>query len=167
MRLIIVLAAALALAACVKPADKGSVPAASVSADAAAFLARNGKAPGVVVTPSGLQYRIIRSGPQAGLKPKRGDDIKINYEGALLDGTVFDSTYQTGVPRVMPLNGLVEGWMEALPMMRPGDEWELWIPPEIGYGDGSGDGTIPPGAVLHFRVELIDVLPAPETIGRG
>ena len=57
--------------------------------------------------------------------------------------------------------------MEALPMMRPGDEWELWIPPELGYGDGSGDGTIPPGAVLHFRVELIDVLAAPETIGRG
>jgi peptidylprolyl isomerase/FKBP-type peptidyl-prolyl cis-trans isomerase FklB len=84
--------------------------------------------------------------------------VKVNYEGALLDGTVFDSTYQRGEPAVFGVTGLIPAWTEALQLMRPGDEWELVTPPELGYGD-AGAGPIPPGAVLKFRIELIAISP--------
>ena len=132
-----------------------------------AFLAKNAKAPGVVVLPSGLQYRVLRAGPAAGPHPAQGDEIKVHYEGKLLDGTVFDSTLASGQPAVMPLDHLVPGWMEALPLMRPGDEWELFIPANLGYGDeGAGGGQIPPGAVLVFKLQLLGVLAQPKT-GQG
>ncbi len=129
-----------------------------------AFLAKNAKARGVVVLPSGLQYRILRSGPAAGAHPAQGDEIKVHYEGKLVDGAVFDSTLASGQPAVMPLDHLVPGWMEALPLMRPGDEWELYVPSKLGYGDeGAGGGQIPPGAVLIFKLQLLGVLPQPKT----
>jgi len=155
--------AGVALAACNKAKDK---PAPMLAGTAKAFLDKNGKLPGVVTTKSGLQYKILRSGPAAGLHPKRGDEVKVNYEGSLATGEVFDSSYQRGAPVAMTLSGLVPGWLEALPMMRPGDEWMLWLPPELGYGE-NGQGPIPPGSVLIFKLELIDVLPDESRVGRA
>jgi FKBP-type peptidyl-prolyl cis-trans isomerase len=119
-----------------------------------AFLTANAHAPGVHVTPSGLQYKIISSGPVDGARPKLTDDVKVNYEGKLLDGTIFDSTYKRGASATFSLSGLISGWIEALQMMRPGDVWELYVPAELGYGD-DGAPQIPPGSVLEFRIELV------------
>ena len=159
-RLMICAAVAAALAGCHKALpDQGP--------QAQAFLAQNAKKPGVHVLPDGLQYQVVRSGPADGLRPQRGDEVKVNYEGKLVDGTIFDSSYQRGVPAAMPLNGLIKAWQEALPMMRPGDEWILYVPPSLGYGDEGAGGTIPPGAALIFRIELIGVLPAEGRIQNG
>ena len=154
---------ALALGACAR-APAPATPTASKAGSA--FLARNAVAPGVRVTRSGLQYRILHSGPAAGLRPKPADEVKVNYEGKLLDGEVFDSSYARGMPVVMTLRELVPGWVEALRLMRPGDEWQLFVPPSLGYGD-KGAGPIPPGAVLVFKLELIDVLPDASSVGRA
>jgi FKBP-type peptidyl-prolyl cis-trans isomerase len=123
----------------------------------AAFLAANAKAPGVVTLPSGLQYKVITSGPKTGPSPKLGDIIKVHYEGKLLDGTVFDSSFERGQAAIMPADGLVPGWMEALPMMHVGDEWTLYLPAALGYGDRAA-GPIPPGSVMVFRLQLIGML---------
>jgi peptidylprolyl isomerase/FKBP-type peptidyl-prolyl cis-trans isomerase FklB len=155
------LAAAVALAACAKPA-----PAPDVAAAGKIFLAQNAHAPGVVTTPSGLQYRVLHSGPATGLRPKLADEVKVNYEGKLIDGEVFDSSYQRGAPVAMTVRELVPGWREALQLMRPGDEWLLYLPAKLGYGD-KGAGPIPPGAVLVFKLELIDVLPDASSVGRA
>jgi FKBP-type peptidyl-prolyl cis-trans isomerase len=132
----------------------------------AAFLARNARAPGMHLTKSGLQYRVLRSGPADGPRPRPADEVKVAYEGKLLDGQVFDSSYARGAPVVMTLRDLVPGWVEALQLMRPGDEWLLYVPPSLGYGE-TGAGPIPPGAVLVFRIELIGVLPDPSSVGRA
>jgi FKBP-type peptidyl-prolyl cis-trans isomerase FklB len=129
-------------------------------------MAKNAHAAGVIVTASGLQYRILHSGPAAGLKPKPDDEVKVNYEGKLLDGEVFDSTYERGAPAVLTARGLIPGWVEALQRMRPGDEWLLYVPAKLGYGD-KGAGPIPPGSVLVFKLELIDVLPSATSVGRA
>ena len=126
------------------------------------------KAAGVVTLPSGLQYKIVRSGPASGAKPHAGDEVKVHYEGKLLDGTVFDSSYERGVPAAMPLDALIPAWIEALQLMRPGDEWVLYVPPALGYGEeGAGGGQIPGNSVLIFRIELIGVLPGPGSIAQG
>jgi len=122
-----------------------------------AFLATNAKAPGVVVLPSGLQYKILTSGPKTGPSPKLGDIIKVHYEGKLLDGTVFDSSFERKQSAIMPLDGLVQAWLEALPMMKVGDEWVLYVPPELGYGDRDV-GPIPAGSVMTFRLQLLGML---------
>jgi len=127
--------------------------------EGAAFLARNGKLPDVHTTASGLQYRVVRSGPVSGLRPKPADEVKVHYEGKLLDGHVFDSSYERGAPAVMQLRGLIPAWVEALQLMRPGDTWQLFVPPKLGYGEKGAGDEIPPNAVLVFRIELIDVLP--------
>lgn len=135
-------------------------PPASVSAAAMAgqaFLATNAKAPGVVVLPSGLQYKVLTSGPKTGPSPKLGDIIKVHYEGKLLDGTVFDSSFERKQSAIMPLDGLVQAWLEALPMMKVGDEWVLYVPPELGYGDRDV-GPIPAGSVMTFRLQLLGML---------
>jgi FKBP-type peptidyl-prolyl cis-trans isomerase len=131
-----------------------------------AFLAQNAHADGVHVTRSGLQYRVLRSGPATGIRPKPADEVKVNYEGKLLDGEVFDSSYQRGVPVVMTVRELVPGWIEALQLMRPGDEWLLYVPPSLGYGD-KGAGPIPPNSVLVFKLELIDVAPDPSSVQKA
>ncbi len=153
---------ALALCACT-PAPRLSAGASNAGK---AFLARNAAAPDVHVTKSGLQYRILRSGPVTGLRPKPADEVKVNYEGKLLDGEVFDSSYARGQPVAMTVRDLVPGWIEALQLMRPGDEWLLYVPPSLGYGE-KGAGPIPPGAVLVFKLELIDVLPDASSVGRA
>jgi FKBP-type peptidyl-prolyl cis-trans isomerase len=108
----------------------------------------------------------VRSGPASGLRPQKGDLIKVHYEGKLLDGEVFDSSYDRGAPAAMPLEHLIPGWMEALPLMRPGDEWILYVPPNLGYG-AEGQGRIPPNSALIFRIELIDMLPGPGRVQQG
>lgn len=169
-KLMISVAAALALAACQpKSATNagGQGPVAGDQAKASKeFLAKNAKEPGVVTLPDGLQYKIIHSGPTTGLKPHINDEVKVNYEGKLIDGTTFDSSYERGTPAAMPLKGLVKAWQEALQQMRPGDVWMLYVPPELGYGP-EGQGPIPPNAVLVFKIELIDFLPGPGSIQNG
>ena len=158
---ILAAAAALSLAGCRQaPAqvDQGAA--------AQAFLAANAKAAGVVTLPSGLQYRIVRSGPPAGAHPHLQDEVKVNYEGKLIDGKVFDSSYARGQPAAMPLQNLIPGWIEALQLMRPGDEWILYVPPALGYG-AEGNEAIPPGSALIFRIELLDFLPGPGSAGQG
>jgi FKBP-type peptidyl-prolyl cis-trans isomerase len=154
-----------ALGACGKAA--APAPPAGSPSDGAAFLAENGKKPGVITTRSGLEYKIIRSGPATGLRPKPADDVKVNYEVKLLGGhEPIDSSYDRGAPAVFTLDrGLVPGWVEVLQLMRPGDEWTVWLPPKLGYGE-EGKGPVPPNSVLEFRMELIDVLPAPGSVGR-
>lgn len=149
-------ALALVLAACGKP--KTHAFTAADSPDGAAFLAKNAKEPGVTVLADGLQYKVVHAGDAAGASPKKGDDIKINYEGTLLSGEVFDSSFKRGPPDVMPLEQLVPGWMEALPKMHVGDEWILYLPAKLGYGE-RGQGPIPPNSVLVFRIQLLGVLP--------
>jgi FKBP-type peptidyl-prolyl cis-trans isomerase len=122
-----------------------------------AFLERNAKAPGVVSLPSGLQYKVVTSGPKDGPSPKLGDIIKVNYEGKLLNGTVFDSSFARGRAAIMPADGLIQGWLEALPLMHVGDEWTLYIPSELGYGPRDM-GEIPPDSVLIFRLKLEGML---------
>jgi FKBP-type peptidyl-prolyl cis-trans isomerase FklB len=154
------LAAALALASStLAMAAPAPTPAAAAPADPASFLAQNAKTPGVIVLPSGLQYKVVKSGDPKGPSPKAGDAIKVNYEGRLVDGTVFDSSFQRGKAALMPLGGLIPAWMEALPHMHPGDEWILYAPPELGYGP-DGQGPIPPNSVLVFRIQLVGMLSA-------
>jgi FKBP-type peptidyl-prolyl cis-trans isomerase len=129
------------------------------AAKSEAFLAANAKLPGIVTLPSGLQYKIVHSGPANAASPKPGDVIKVNYEGALVDGTVFDSSFQRGKPALMPLGNLVPAWMEALPLMHVGDEWMLYVPPALGYGP-EGRGPIPPASVMVFRLQLLGMLSA-------
>ena len=122
-----------------------------------AFLEKNAKAPGVVTLPSGLQYKIVTSGPKTGPSPKLGDIVKVHYEGKLLDGAVFDSSFQRGKAAIMPADGLIQGWLEALPLMHVGDEWTLYIPSDLGYGPRDM-GEIPPDSVLVFRLQLLGML---------
>ena len=158
--LTICVAATLALAACHKPAAPDQ------SAAARAFLAKTAKEPGVHVLPSGLEYKVVHEGAATGLRPHLNDEVKLMYEGKLIDGTVFDSSYERGQPVVFTPKDLIKGWQEALQLMRPGDEWILYVPPDLGYG-AEGNEKIPPGSALIFRLELIDVLPGPGTIQAG
>jgi peptidylprolyl isomerase/FKBP-type peptidyl-prolyl cis-trans isomerase FklB len=135
------IAAALALAAChPKPSETASAANATAPQDSKptpqgqAFLETTAKKPGVHALPDGLLYEVVQSGPATGSHPQKGDEIKVNYEGKLVDGTVFDSSYERGQPAAMPLERLVPGWEEALPLMRPGDVWMLYLPPKLGYG---------------------------------
>ena len=146
----LVLATTLAFGGCAK-----STPAADPNAGKT-FLAQNAKAADIHTTPSGLQYRILQSGPASGAHPTGDGEVKVNYEGKLLDGTVFDSSYARGVPAVLSVEQLIPGWQEALKLMRPGDVWLIYLPPELAYGDRDA-GPIPPGSVLAFKLELIAV----------
>ena len=140
---------ALSLSAC------GQSKEAIANMDAAkTFMANNAKAEGVKTLPSGVQYKIVTSGPADGTSPKKSDEVKVHYEGKLLSGEIFDSSFQRGAPATFPLGGLIPAWVEALQQMKPGDEWLLYVPPEQGYG-AQGAGPIPPNSVLIFRIQLI------------
>ena len=117
------------------------------------FLTRNARAPGVVTTASGLQYKVLT--PGKGAHPTDADVALINYEGKLLDGTTFDKSQQ---PTPMPVKGVVPGFSEALKLMQKGGKYRIWIPAKLGYGE-KGAGPIPANANLVFDVELIDFLP--------
>ncbi len=153
MRRIALLTAAVALSAC------GAHSQTSTPGGSAAFMTKTAKEPGVISLPDGLEYKIVKSGPASGAMPKLGDEVKVNYEGKLTDGTVFDSSYKGGEPVVFPVGGLVPAWNEALQLMKPGDVWILYVPPALGYGP-EGKGPIPPDSVMVFKLELLGVLPA-------
>lgn len=123
------------------------------------FLVRNAAAKNVVTTPSGLQYFIVRSGPPTGTRPAGSDVVTFDYEGKLVTGETFDSSYERGTPLTGPIDGFVPGFTEALKLMRPGDEWIVWIPPALGYGDRA-TGPIPANSVLRFKMALHSVTPA-------
>ena len=156
-KLLVLALAALSLASCGKPKAKGGAEDPAVAASNA-WLVKNAKDPLVKTTPSGLQYKILRSGPVDGPRPRLGDEVKVNYEGSLIDGTVFDSSYERGTPIDFTVGTVVPGWNEALQLMRPGDVWYLYLSPQLGYGP-EGKGPIPPNAVMEFKVELLGVLP--------
>ena len=123
------------------------------------FLVRNAAAKRVVTTPSGLQYYVVKSGPATGRSPVDGDTVNFDYEGKLTTGEVFDSSFARGEPLVGGVGDFVPGFTEALKLMRPGDEWIVWIPPALGYGD-KASGPIPANSVLRFRLALHSVTPA-------
>lgn len=152
------LAAAPVLTACGKSQAQSAPGAGVEAAKGRRFLDNNAKQPGVVTLPSGLQYKVVRSGPETGPHPGPRDEVKVHYEGTLLDGTVFDSTLQSGQPAVLEIGGLIKGWQEALPLMRPGDEWLLYVPAKLAYGEKGAGGVIPPNATLVFRMQLLGVL---------
>jgi FKBP-type peptidyl-prolyl cis-trans isomerase FklB len=141
----------------VAAAVPGNVPPAT--ADGPDFLARNAAAKGIVTTGSGLQYFIVRSGPETGARPKATDTVSFDYEGKLLNGETFDSSYTEGHPLSGQVNKFVPGFSEALQLMRPGDEWIVWIPPALGYG-AKAVGPIPANSVLRFKLVLHSVTPA-------
>ncbi|ATQ40901.1 FKBP-type peptidyl-prolyl cis-trans isomerase [Caulobacter mirabilis] len=166
-RSLIVALAGLTLVACNRgPAEIDPALIQANAATAAAFMEKTAKEPGVQKLPSGVLYQIIAKGPGTGVSPKPADDIKVHYEGKLISGEVFDSSYQRGAPAVMQLRGLIPAWVEALQQMKPGDQWILYVPPEQGYG-AQGGGPIPPNSVLIFKIELVDVLPAAGTTALG
>ena len=119
-----------------------------------AFLAENAKKDGVVVLPSGLQYTVLREGTLR--KPKATDSVECHYEGRLIDGTVFDSSYKRGQPATFRCNQVIKGWTEALQLMPEGSTWELYIPYDLAYGE-RGNQSIPPYATLIFKVEVLKV----------
>ncbi|HEV7341231.1 MAG TPA: FKBP-type peptidyl-prolyl cis-trans isomerase [Sphingopyxis sp.] len=148
------LAAALS-AGLVAPPTKAAKP-----GDGAAFLAENARKDGVVVLP-GLQYRILTSGPADGEHPKLSGMVTVHYEGRLPSGEIFDSSFARGEPATLKGRSVILGWQAILRMMRPGDEWEVWIPAELAYG-AKGAGPIPPNTPIVFRIRLISFEPAPE-----
>ena len=120
------------------------------------FLEKNKTASGVKTTPSGLQYAVTASGAGDGPMPSAASIVQVNYEGKLLDGTVFDSSVQRGEPVEFPVNGVIPGWVEALQLMPQGSKWELYIPSDLAYGP-AGQQSIPPASTLIFEVELLEV----------
>lgn len=152
--------ATLSLPACADPRADADL------AKSNAFLAANAKLPGVVVLPSGLQYKVIAAGPAGGASPLATDRVLVKYEARLMDGTVIDSSYERGQPAVFTVGELIPAWTEALQKMRPGDSWMLYAPPSLAYGV-SGKGPVPPNSALVFKIELLAVLPRDASVGDG
>jgi len=119
------------------------------------FLAANKSKEGVVILPSGLQYKILTEG--TGPKPTASDTVVCNYRGTLISGAEFDSSYKRGQPASFPVNGVIKGWTEALQRMPVGSKWQLFVPAELGYGDRGAGADIGPGATLIFEVELLSI----------
>lgn len=142
-----------------KMAKKMEQQAAENSRKSAQFLAKNADKPGVIKTESGLQYTIITKG--SGDKPEADSRVTVNYTGKLLDGTVFDSSYERNAPATFRVDQVIAGWQEALQLMQEGAEWKLYIPPRLGYGArGAPGGGIGPNELLIFDVKLEKTLPA-------
>lgn len=123
--------------------------------DGEKFLAENAKREGVKVTASGLQYEILE--PSLGQKPKATDTVRVHYEGTLIDGTVFDSSYRRGESITFPLNGVIAGWTEGLQLMSIGSKYKFFIPYNLAYGERGAGQSIPPYAALIFTVELLGI----------
>jgi FKBP-type peptidyl-prolyl cis-trans isomerase FklB len=124
--------------------------------EADAFLAQNAKREGVQTTASGLQYRVLRQGN--GPSPTLTDSVRCNYRGSLLDGTEFDSSAQHGGPAEFPVRGVIPGWTEALQKMKVGDKWQLFVPPNLAYGENPPGAPIEANSLLVFEIELLEVL---------
>jgi FKBP-type peptidyl-prolyl cis-trans isomerase len=123
--------------------------------DGEAFLAANKKKEGVITMPSGLQYKVLAAGK--GKSPKATDTVTVNYKGTLIDGTEFDSSYKRGKPASFPLNQVIPGWTEAVQLMKEGAKWELYLPPNLAYGERGAGANIGGNATLIFVVELLSI----------
>lgn len=121
------------------------------------FLKANKAKEGVVETKSGLQYKVVKKGQ--GAKPTPTDTVKVQYKGTLLDGKEFDSSYKRNEPAVFQVNQVIAGWQEAMPLMETGSTLELYIPPDLAYGDRGAPPVIEPGSMLVFQVELLEIQP--------
>jgi len=119
------------------------------------FLATNKTKDGVKTLPSGLQYKVLAEGK--GAQPKPTDQVVVNYRGTLVDGTEFDSSYKRGEPVTIPVNEVIKGWSEALPLMKTGAKWQLFVPAALAYGENGAGREVPPNAALIFEVELVSV----------
>ena len=161
-----VLAMATALAACGRDgAASGDSQAAENLREAEFFMTSNARAEGVQTLPSGVQYKVLQAGPAGGERPDGNDLVRVDYEGSLTNGTVFDSSFERGQPAVFTVEdgisgSVIAGMRDALQHMSVGDEWLVYIPPAIGYGE-AGAGEIPPNSVLIFRLKLLEVAPVP------
>jgi FKBP-type peptidyl-prolyl cis-trans isomerase FklB len=127
-------------------------------AKAAEFAQANGRKQGVTTRPSGLQYEVIRAG--AGGSPTLDDTVVAHYRGTHIDGREFDATDPQGEPASFPLRGVVPGWQEALPLMKTGAKWRIYVPPQLGYGEEGSPPVIEPNELLIFEIELVKILPA-------
>jgi FKBP-type peptidyl-prolyl cis-trans isomerase FklB len=124
-------------------------------AEGEVFLAENGKKEGVVTLPSGLQYKVLAAGN--GKSPNPTDNVTVHYRGTLVDGTEFDSSYKRNKPATFGIDRVIPAWKEALPMMKEGAKWQLFVPAKLGYGPRGAGAKIPPNSTLLFEVELISV----------
>ena len=122
----------------------------------ATFMAENISKEGVKELPGGIQYQVIKEG--TGAQPDVSDSVKAHYKGTLLDGKEFDNSFKRGQPFSAPLMALIKGWQVALPQMKEGSHWRLWIPSDLAYGDRGAGSDIPGGATLIFEVELIEIV---------
>jgi FKBP-type peptidyl-prolyl cis-trans isomerase len=133
--------------------------AAVMKAEGEAFLAENKKKEGIKTLQSGLQYKVLKSGK--GETPKKTDTVKVHYKGTLMDGSEFDNSYKKGSPLTLQVSRFIPGWGEAMQLMKVGDKWQLFIPPELGYKEAGvqdqGRQVIPPNATLVFEVELLGI----------
>lgn len=127
----------------------------NAKAEGEKFLADNAKRPEVKTTSSGLQYEVLEA--TLGQKPKATDTVKVHYEGTLIDGTVFDSSYRRGESIKFGLNQVIKGWTEGLQLMSVGSKYKLYIPYQLAYGEAGAGGSIPPYAALIFTVELLGI----------
>lgn len=134
---------------------KRAKAAAEIAAKSKAFLDANAAKPGVRTTPSGLQYSVTRAVQENLPHPALGDQVLVNYEGKLVDGAKFDSSYDRGQPVPFTLGEVIPGWNEGVQLMKPGEEFQFVIPAELGYGAQGAGADIPPNAALVFRVELL------------
>ena len=123
-------------------------------AEGKAFLEENKKKEGIKTLPNGLQFKVLAEG--SGKAPQATDTVTVNYKGTLVNGTEFDNSYKRGKPTTFQVGKVIKGWTEALQLMKEGSRWQVFIPPQLGYGE-SGAGPVPPNSTLIFEVELISV----------
>ena len=123
-----------------------------------AFLAKNKSKPGVITTQSGLQYKVDKKGTGT-VSPKKTDTVVVHYQGTLIDGTEFDSSYKRNTPATFPVNGVIKGWTEALQLMKVGDEYTLYVPSDLAYGERGAGALIGPNQLLIFKVKLEEINP--------
>jgi FKBP-type peptidyl-prolyl cis-trans isomerase FklB len=138
-----------------KQQEKMQAEGAANKKDGEAFLAANKSKEGVVTLPSGLQYKILKEG--TGAKPTAADSVVCNYRGTLINGTEFDSSYKRGQPATFPVTGVIKGWTEALQIMPVGSKWQLFIPPDLAYGERGPGPEIGSNSTLIFEVELLSI----------
>jgi FKBP-type peptidyl-prolyl cis-trans isomerase FklB len=124
--------------------------------EGAAFLQKNKEQEGVRELPEGIQYLVLKEG--AGDHPKVTDTVRAHYKGSLLNGKEFDNSFKRGQPFTASLRSLIKGWQIALPLMKEGSHWRLWIPSDLAYGDRGAGGDIPGGSTLVFEVELVSIV---------
>ena len=127
-------------------------------AKASEFSRANGQKPGIVTLPSGLQYEVLRAGD--GPSPAPDDSVAAHYRGTHIDGREFDATDPKGEPVTFPLRGVVPGWQEALPLMKTGATWRIYVPPQLGYGEEGSPPVIEPNELLIFEIELVKIVPS-------